>query len=373
MLTIPDAAVIIPRQTNEPNPRYFLPSHVRIIPGQQIKWMNADNRTHNLIFTQEIIPYGIRIGEIGPKKILLKKFDTYVPVIDYTCALHPEEKGKIVMYPKPEREMSNTETLRHLTAVNRMQLPKDLDHLNHTQVPNYGREVITEQNPDNISLQNFLDPLIYESLSDPKLYGLQSKNMTIVFWDISGFSTLCNILKSEPIFIIEFLQDYFNEAIRIIHNNDGVVDKFLGDGIMAYFGFNNNNNNDNDIRQGAISAVNASLQLKKSFSSVKNKWLDLWNDLFGHDEIHIDLKCGIHTGTVLFGLLSMENRYHVTATGPTVNLASRLEGFAENSQIVISAETRNLINNKFITKEILLEKTIQSFSKVTKIFEVVSS
>lgn len=197
--------------------------------------------------------------------------------------------------------------------------------------------------------------------------------MTIVFWDVSGFSTLCNILKSEPVFIIEFLQDYFNEAIRIIHYNDGVVDKFLGDGIMAYFGFNNNNNNDKDIRRGAISAVKASLQLKKSFSSVKNKWLGIWNDLFGHDEIHIDLKCGIHTGTVLFGLLSMENRYHVTATGPTVNLASRLEGFAENSQIVISAETRNLINNEFITKEILLEKTIQSFSKVTKIFEVVSS
>lgn len=61
--------------------------------------------------------------------------------------------------------------------------------------------------------------------------------LTVVFWDVSSFSKLCNILKNEPHLIVDFLQEYFTVANEITHKHKSVLDKFIGDGIMAFFGY----------------------------------------------------------------------------------------------------------------------------------------
>ena len=61
--------------------------------------------------------------------------------------------------------------------------------------------------------------------------------MTLVFWDISRFSILCNELKNISVEIAGLLRQYFDEVVRVIHKHRGIVDKFIGDGIFAYFGF----------------------------------------------------------------------------------------------------------------------------------------
>jgi class 3 adenylate cyclase len=81
-------------------------------------------------------------------------------------------------------------------------------------------------------------------------------------WDISSFSKLCNELKNEPHLIVEFLQEYFTNANRIIHRHNGILDKFLGDGIMAYFGYKTS---DDGGIGGAVSSINAAFELQKSF------------------------------------------------------------------------------------------------------------
>ena len=81
-----------------------------------------------------------------------------------------------------------------------------------------------------------------EQINDPNLVNVQNKILTLVSWDISGFSVLCEILKENTQLVVAFLKEYFSEANKIVHKNNGILDKFIGDGVMAYFGFKNQSN-----------------------------------------------------------------------------------------------------------------------------------
>ena len=80
------------------------------------------------------------------------------------------------------------------------------------------------------------------------------------------------------------------------------------------------------------------LKLKKSFQTVKRDWTDIWKSIINSD-IDIDIKCGINTGNVLVGLTGSIERDQFSVIGTHVNLASRLEGIAQNDQVVISSYT----------------------------------
>jgi hypothetical protein len=256
--------------------RYFLPRFVKIVVNESVTWYNTDNESHSLILVKEIKPYDIAIGNVEPGTSFSKKFDFYVPKIDYSCAIHPEEKGTIVIYPKSEEEMTNTETLRHLSGFLGRDPPDILKHLGHKPIT-YGITVLPEIQ-DDITFERFLDPLIYKNLVNPDLYQLQSQDMTIVFWDISHFSDLCRILVKQPVMIAGFLIEYQNAAIKIIHDHEGVLDKFIGDGIMAFFGFNKSD----DQTKSASDAINAALELRQNFNTIKKRWTEIWSKNFGH-------------------------------------------------------------------------------------------
>ena len=61
--------------------------------------------------------------------------------------------------------------------------------------------------------------------------------LTVVFWDIKGFSNLCDVLKTHSTLLIRFLKEFFEKAREIIFEYGGVSDKYTGDGVMALFGF----------------------------------------------------------------------------------------------------------------------------------------
>ena len=106
-----------------------------------------------------------------------------------------------------------------------------------------------------------MDPVVLEQIQDPELVTMQNKILTIVFWDISGFSILCESLQFHQELVVAFLREFFSEAATIIHKYDGVLDKFMSDGIMTFFGFRDEYADDNG-KQGAICAVNASIELR---------------------------------------------------------------------------------------------------------------
>jgi len=283
-----------------------------------------------------------------PGESMTVKIDSNQQSIPYYCSMHPTERGVIVIFPTPEDQMTESEK------------SKLLDDINLSISDNANQKILTR-------LQRQLDPAIIEYLSDPYAILIQNKVMTIVLWDISNFSKLTEDFKDHPELIAVFLNEYLGVAVPIIHEYGGIVDKFIGDGILAYFGFNDRD----DGRVGASNAVLTALKLKESFQIFKQYWLDIWKTVTNVD-ISIDIKCGINTGSVLVGLMGSQERDQFTVIGTHVNLASRLEGIAEGDQIVISQYTKEKVLEKFNLKTIQIREKIKAFEDITEYYIVQS-
>lgn len=181
------------------------------------------------------------------------------------------------------------------------------------------------------------------NVDQPRVQKTEVKLLTVVFWDIHGFSNLCHILKSSPESLIEFLNEYYLEVEKVVSANGGSVDKFMGDGVMALFGLEGHDNDDGT--DDAISAVNAALNLKDSFQQIKSKWHKIW-ERKASEKIDIGLKCGISTGEVIVAKVGTEK---TTAIGSVANYASRFEGLAKDSQILMSQTTNSRVKGKFFS------------------------
>lgn len=347
--------MVIPRfEENTTEIMYFEPRVVKIIKGESITWINRDTRVHNLISgdANSSLPSPFfQTGGMLPGESTTVKIDSNQQSIPYYCSMHPSERGVIGIFPTQEDQMTETEK------------SKFLNDINLSISDNANQKILTR-------LQRQLDPAIIEYLSDPSATLIQNRVMTIVFWDISNFSKLTEVFKDHPELIAVFLNEYLGIAVPIIHENDGVVDKFIGDGILAYFGFKER---DDDGSVGALNAILAALKLKKSFQSFKQNWLDIWKTVTNFDT-NIDIKCGINTGSVLVGLMGSEERDQFTVIGTHVNLASRLEGIAEADQIVISQYTREKVVEKFNLETIQIkEDKIKAFEDILEYYIVLSN
>jgi Adenylate and Guanylate cyclase catalytic domain len=182
--------------------------------------INNDIRNHKLVSgnPDTLISDGVfDTGEILVGKTCSISFNNSEKTasISYFCSLHPNERGVVIILSKEESLLSDEQSLQLLES---------------TFVP----ESSPEFKKMHTSLEKYVDPIVLEQIRDPELVTMQNKILTIVFWDISGFSVLCEKLKSHQELIVEFLREYFSEAALIIRKYEGVLDKFMGDGIMAF-------------------------------------------------------------------------------------------------------------------------------------------
>jgi adenylate cyclase len=190
-------------------------------------------------------------------------------------------------------------------------------------------------------LRRYFDPKVFETIErDPSVLSLRERTVTICFWDIRGFSRLCEILKAHPTLIAGFLKDYCDVAAKVIFENSGILDKFIGDGVMALFGVLNHK--DDKGQTDAVAAVNAAIELRKRFVNILKEWMPQW-ELYTPQKIEIGLGCGIHTGNVLVGNVGTDFRDQFTALGPHVNFASRIEAGAKSGEIILSQSTANRV------------------------------
>lgn len=344
--------VVIPKfKENTKEIAYFEPRIVKIVKGESITWINRDTKVHNLTSgdANSTLPSPFfQTGSMLPGESTTVKIDSNQQSIPYYCTMHPSERGVIGMLPKPEDQMTEDEKARFL------------GDLNLSIADNANQKILTR-------LQRQLDPAIIEYLSDPHATLIQNKEVTIVFWDISNFSKLTEIFKDHPELIAVFLNEYLGVAVPIIHENGGIIDKFIGDGILAYFGFKET---DDDGSIGASNAIIAALKIKKAFQFFKKNWLDIWSTVTNFDT-NIDIKCGINTGSVLVGLMGSQERDQFTVIGTHVNLASRMEGIAEADQIVISQYTKEKVSQKFNMETIQIkEEKIKAFEDITEYYVV---
>ena len=173
---------------------------------------------------------------------------------------------------------------------------------------------------------------------------MEQKIITIVFWDIQGFSVLCYSLEISPILLTLFLKDFFDAATQIVLTHDGVVDKFLGDGVMALFGVQSNSHR--TTGNSASCAIKAALELREQFMILRQKWLEIWQRYVPY-RIDIGLKCGINTGYASVGTLGIKQYDYFTAFGINVNLTKRLADLSADNEIVISLTTKSKVFEQF--------------------------
>ncbi|MCB9677707.1 MAG: adenylate/guanylate cyclase domain-containing protein [Alphaproteobacteria bacterium] len=164
------------------------------------------------------------------------------------------------------------------------------------------------------------DAVVDDILSSPDglRLGGERRQITVLFTDIRNFTTFSEDLEPEE--IVEMLNVYFDRACRPILDQGGVVDKFIGDAIMAVFGAPVGSDDHADR------AIAAALEISRAADGFR-EWMAA---RFPDRELPVfDIGIGIHTGAAVVGNIGFERRTEYTVIGDAVNVASRLEGLTK--------------------------------------------
>jgi adenylate cyclase len=157
--------------------------------------------------------------------------------------------------------------------------------------------------------------------------GGETRALTLHFSDIEGFTQISE--RMSPAEVVRDLAEYLEAMTGAIREYDGTVDKFMGDGIMAFW------NAPNAVPDHAAQACRAALRAQECLAALREQWATAGRPQFR-------ARIGLHTGDVLVGTLGTPERFSYTAIGDAVNLASRLEGQNKSygTYILASEDTR---------------------------------
>lgn len=176
------------------------------------------------------------------------------------------------------------------------------------------------------ALSRYVSPSVArEILSNLDDIGLSGKRVegTVVFADIKGFTQMSESIRPED--LVSILNRYFTLVTRACEINQGMVDKYMGDGVMLVFGAPEA---DTDHAFHAITCALLIQRLVEQENRLRRE----------RDLLPVQFRIGVNTGNMLAGNMGSRNRMEYTVVGDTVNLASRLCGITNANEIVISRE-----------------------------------
>lgn len=166
--------------------------------------------------------------------------------------------------------------------------------------------------------------------------GAQTITATILFADIRGFTTLSE--GREPAYIIDMLNEYFQGIVTVIQRHNGVVNKFIGDAVLAFFGVLPENTSP---EQSARDAVAAALGMLDFVNMINRQRL-------AQGELPIRLGIGVNTGPIVAGILGSEVRFEYAILGDTVNVTQRLSDMNKiysDYDLFVNATTWEFLGN----------------------------
>jgi len=166
---------------------------------------------------------------------------------------------------------------------------------------------------------------------------------TMLFTDIRGFSRISEQMSPEA--LLEWLNDYLEAMTEEIQKNQGIINKFTGDGLLAVFGVPMPRLEDREVDEDAVRAVSCALAMGRRLHAMNTNWKQ-------HGLHEIEMRVGIFTGPVVVGSLGGRDRMEYGVIGDSVNTASRLESCAKDRQedpcrILIAEETLEHIRKQF--------------------------
>ena len=200
-------------------------------------------------------------------------------------------------------------------------------------VYNYVRERL-EKGAVIKTFKQYMAPQVVEAfMKDNKqssnLIG-ERRDVACLFVDIRGFTRMSETLV-DPVKVVKILNDYLGMTTKQIFDNDGMLDKFIGDACMAIF------NAPFDIDDYEFKAIKAGLGIVKNGEPIAKQVFDEYG-------ITIGFGVGVNCGEAIIGNIGCDFRKDYTGIGDTINTASRLESNAKGGQVIISEETLNRVD-----------------------------
>lgn len=215
----------------------------------------------------------------------------------------------------------------------------------------YGKDdtAIKENKLMVAKLSKYFSPQIFNSIFSGELDIISKANrkqLTVFFSDIHNFTSIADLLEAEQ--LTELITSYLTKMTQIAVEYGATVDKYIGDGIMIFFG----DPNTKGVQEDAIACVSMALKMQQMLSVLRKQWIS-----FGISQ-PLKVRIGIHSSMCTVGNFGSVDRLDYTAFGKGVNIASRLESAADLDQILMSDSTYNLVGKHIrcsFYKEIMLK------------------
>jgi class 3 adenylate cyclase len=195
------------------------------------------------------------------------------------------------------------------------------------------RTVLTELQALRASraLEKYLSPELLENIVERGMavdLSTKRRELTVLFVDIVGFSTVSENAEAEHVNL--FLNDFFDRMTNAVFRHHGTIDKFLGDGLLAFFG------DPVPLENHALAALRASLEMQEQMEAMNRLWASSGRG--GLDQgIHI--RIGANSGLVIVGNIGSSRRLEYTVLGSVVNIAGRLQSVAPPGGIIMTGTT----------------------------------
>jgi adenylate cyclase len=196
----------------------------------------------------------------------------------------------------------------------------------------------------------YLSPALVEQLAqapEKLVLGGEEREMTIMFSDVRGFTTISESFKHDPQGLTKLMNRFLTPLTNAILARKGTIDKYMGDAIMAFW------NAPLDDKEHQLNACEAALDMLERIDGL-NEVRQLEAKEGGHPYIPINVGVGLNTGTCVVGNMGSDLRFDYSVLGDSVNLASRLEGQSKEYgfPIIVGSKTALAVKDRFAILEL---------------------
>ena len=196
----------------------------------------------------------------------------------------------------------------------------------------------------------YLSPALVEQLAqspEKLVLGGEERNMTILFSDVRGFTTISELFKHDPQGLTHLMNSFLTPLTNAVIDRKGTIDKYMGDAIMAFW------NAPLDDPAHEVNACEAALDMQERVKLL-NVERKREAEAKGTRFVELNVGVGLNTGSCVVGNMGSDLRFDYSVLGDTVNLASRLEGQTKTYglPIIIGARTAEAVKDKFALLEV---------------------